>query len=118
MVARRGTSRLGCLIPLAILAIALYFAIDFGMAYFRFYQFKDAMGSEARFATTRTDDQITSHLTALADSMQMPPGAELITIQRSPSVISISSDYDEVFKLPLNKEQVIHFHPSAAASLR
>jgi hypothetical protein len=48
----------------------------------------------------------------------MPPGAELIAIQRSPSVISISSDYDEVFKLPLNKEQVIHFHPSAAASLR
>ena len=60
MVIRRGASRLGCLLPLLIIAVAAYFAVDFGEAYFRFYQFKDAMGQEARFATTKTDDQITS----------------------------------------------------------
>jgi hypothetical protein len=118
VVVRRGASSIGCLLPLLILAIAIYFAIDFGEAYFRAYQFKDAMGSEARFATTRTDDQITSHLSALADSLQLPPGAELITIVRSPRTISISSDYDEVIKLPLNKEHVIHFHPIAVSSLQ
>ena len=117
MVNRRGSSRLGCLIPLLIVAVAAYFAIDFGEAYFRFYQFKDAMGQEARFATTKTDDQITSRLAALADTLQLPPGAELISIQRSPTVITISSDYDEVIKLPLNKEQVLHFHPMAASRL-
>lgn len=118
MVARRGETRLGCLLPLLILAIVVYFALDFGMAYFRAYEFKDAMGSEARFATTLTDDQITRRLAALADSLQLPPGAELITIVRSPRTISISSDYDEVIKLPLNKEQVIHFHPVAVSSLQ
>jgi len=118
VVARRGETRLGCLFPLLILAIGVYFALDFGMAYFRAYQFKDAMGSEARFATTLTDDQITRRLSALADSLQLPPGAELITIIRSPRTISISSDYDEVIKLPLNKEQVIHFHPVAVSSLQ
>ncbi|MEA2762896.1 MAG: hypothetical protein QOD47_2180 [Gemmatimonadaceae bacterium] len=118
MVARRGATRLGCLIPLLILAVGVYFAIDFGQVYFRAYQFKDAMGSEARFATTLTDDAITRHLTALADSLQLPPGAELITIVRSPRTISISSDYDEVIKLPMKKEQVIHFHPEASASLQ
>jgi len=87
-------------------------------AYFRAYQFKDAMGQEARFATTRTDDQITSHLSALADSLELPRGAELITILRSPSTISISSDYDEVIKLPLKKERVLHFHPMAESSLQ
>jgi hypothetical protein len=117
VVRRGGFSRLGCLIPLLILAIALFVAVDFGEAYFRFYQFKDAMGQEARFATTKTDDQITERLAALADSLQLPPGAELISIQRSPSVITISSDYDEVIKLPLKKEQVLHFHPSAASRL-
>jgi hypothetical protein len=96
----------------------MYFAIDFGEAYFRAYQFKDAMGQEARFATTRTDDQITSHLSALADSLELPRGAELITILRSPSTISISSDYDEVIKLPLKKERVLHFHPTAESSLQ
>ncbi len=118
MVARRGESRLGCLLPLLILATGVYFAIDFGQVYFRAYQFKDAMGSEARFATTLTDDQITRRLAALADSLELPPGAELITIVRSPRTISISSDYDEVIKLPMKKEQVIHFHPVAVSSLQ
>jgi len=118
VVARRGATRLGCVFPLAILAIAIYFAMDFGMAYFRGYQFKDAMGSEARFATTLTDEQITRRLAALADSLQLPPGAELITIVRSPRTITISSDYDEVIKLPLKKEQVLHFHPVAVSSLQ
>jgi hypothetical protein len=109
---------MGCLIPLLLLALAIYFAIDFGEAYFRFYQFKDAMGQEARFATTRTDDQINGHLRSLADSLSMPPGAELISIERTQTSITISSDYDEVIKLPMNKEQVIHFHPSAVSSIR
>jgi hypothetical protein len=117
VVNRRGASRIGCLLPLLILAAAAYLAVDFGEAYFRFYQFKDAMGQEARFATTRTDEQITGHLSALADSLELPPGAELITISRSGSVITISSDYDEVIKLPMKKERVIHFHPEAASRL-
>jgi hypothetical protein len=117
VVNRRGESRLGCLVVLLVLAVGAYLAIDFGEAYFRFYQYKDAMGQEARFATTKTDDQITSRLAALADSLQLPPGAELITIERSPSVITISSDYDEVIKLPLKKERVLHFHPMAASRL-
>src|SRR2546423_14796204 len=102
---------------LLVVVVGIYLSIDFGEAYFRFYQFKDAMGQEARFATTKTDDQITTRLSALADSLQLPPGAELITIERSPSVITISSDYDEVIKLPLKKERVLHFHPSAASRL-
>jgi hypothetical protein len=118
VVTRHGATRLGCLIPLLIVAIVVYFAIDFGQVYFRAYQFEDAMGSEARFATTLTDDAITRRLAALADSLQLPPGAELITIVRSPRMISISSDYDEIIRLPLKKEQVIHFHPQASASLQ
>jgi hypothetical protein len=117
VVNRRGESRLGCLLGLLVLALGVYVAIDFGEAYFRFYQFKDAMGQEARFATTKTDDQITSRLAALADSLQLPPGAELITIDRGSSVITISSDYDEVIQLPLKKTRVLHFHPTAASRL-
>ena len=117
MVNRRGESRLGCLVVLLGLAVGAYFAVDFGEAYFRFYQFKDAMGQEARFATTKTDEQITTRLSALADSLQLPPGAELITIERGPAVVTISSDYDEIIKLPLKKTRVLHFHPMAASRL-
>ena len=117
MVNRAGTSRIGCLLPLLILAIAIYFAMDFGEAYFHYYQFKDAMGQEARFAMDKTDAQITTRLSALADSLQLPPGAELISIDRSPSTITISSDYDEIIRLPLKKVQVIHFHPLVMSRL-
>ena len=117
MVNRRGESRIGCLLPLLILAVAAYFAVGFGEAYFRFYQFKDAMGQEARFSTDKTDVQITTRRSALADSLQLPPGAELITIERTTTTVTISSDYDEVIKRPLKKEQVIHFHPSVVSRL-
>ena len=112
MVARKGASTLGCLIPLLILAVVIYFAIDFGTAYFRYYQFKDAMRQEARFSYERTDEQITKHLVALADTLELPVGANLITILRSPSNVSISSDYDDVIRLPFKQERVLHFHPS------
>jgi hypothetical protein len=115
VVNRRGASRIGCLLPLLILALGAYFAIDFGMAYFRYYQFKDAMGQEARFSGDRTDEQITKRLSSLADSLQLPPGAELISIERGPSVVTISSDYDEVINLPMKKTQVIHFHPTVSS---
>jgi hypothetical protein len=75
------------------------------------------MGQEARFATDKTDEQITTRLSALADTLQLPSDAAQIQIQRGPSVIRISSDYDEVIKLPFNKERVLHFHPSVASRL-
>jgi len=117
VVNRRGESRIGCLLPILILALAAYFAVDFGEAYFRFYQFKDAMGQEARFSSDKTDAQITTRLSALADTLQLPPGAELITIERTPAMITISSDYDEIIRLPMKKERVIHFHPSVMSRL-
>ena len=117
MVRRRGATSLGCLIPVLILAVGAYLAYGFGEAYFRYYQFKDAMGQEARFATTITDEQITLRLSALADTLELPPGAELITITRSPSTITISSDYDEVISLPFQQERVLHLHPMAMTRL-
>jgi len=117
VVNRRGESNLGCLIPLLLLVVAAYLAVDFGEAYFHYYQYKDAMGQEARFATTKTDDQIEDRLAALADSLQLPPGADKIFIQRTPTVITISAEYDEVIKLPFKKERVLHFNPSALSRL-
>ena len=117
MVNRPGISRVGCLFPLLILALAVYFAMDFGEAYFRFYQFKDAMGQEARFSTDKTDAQIATRLSALADSLELPPGAELVTVDRTTTTITISSDYDEIIRLPMKKFQVIHFHPLVMSRL-
>ena len=102
---------------LLLAVTAIYFSIDFGEAYFRYYQFKDAMGQEARFATDKTDAQISSRLKALADTLQLPSDAADIDIRRSQSTITISSEYDEVIKLPFNNERVLHFRPMVASRL-
>ena len=117
MVNRRGVSRLGCLLPLALVALVLYYGFPAGEAYFKFYKYKDAMGQEARFASTQTDDHINKRLVALADSLDMPPGAEQITIERSANMITISADYEEVIPLPFDKERVIRFHPLVRSRL-
>lgn len=117
MVRRRGASSLGCLFPLLILAVAAYFAVDAFEAYFDFYRYKDAMGQEARFAGDQTDDHIKKRLAALADSLQLPAGAELVTIDRSPPNVTISSEYVAVIRLPFNKERVIHFNPTVRSKL-
>lgn len=111
MVRRRGASSLGCLVPLLLAAVVAYFGFPAAEAYFRFYQYKDAMGQEARFASTVTDEHIKKRLVALADSLHMPPGAELISIDRTTTTITISVEYDEVIRLPFNKEKVIPFRP-------
>ena len=117
MVNRRGESRIGCLVMLLIVVTGIYFGIDFGEAYFKYYQYKDAMGQEARFAAEKTDDQITTRLAALADTLQLPSDAAEIQIQRSQTTVTISSDYDQVIKLPFNKQRVLHFHPMVASRL-
>ncbi|MDQ6717532.1 MAG: hypothetical protein M3Z17_04175 [Gemmatimonadota bacterium] len=116
MVARRGGSTIGCLLPLLIGAIVVYVGRDFGEAYFRFYQFRDAMHQEARFAQSRPDDLITTHLRALADSLDLPRNAGQVRISRRNSAVTIWSDYEETIKLPLNHEKAIHFHPTSETS--
>ncbi len=117
MVARRGVSTLGCLVPLLLVAVVAYFGFPAGEAYFKFYQYKDAMGQEARFASTQTDEHIRRRLVSLADSLHMPTGAELVTIERTPGTVTISAEYDEIIRLPFNKEKVITFRPSVRSRL-
>ena len=111
MVGRRGVSTLGCLVPLLLLAVVVYFGYPAGEAYFKFYQYKDAMGQEARFASTVTDEHIRRRLVALADSLHMPTGAELVSIERTPGTVTISAEYTEIIRLPFNKEHVLTFRP-------
>lgn len=117
MVMRRGLSSLGCLFPLLILAVAAYFAVDAFEAYFDYYRFKDAMGQEARFAGDQTDDHIKTRLAALADSLELPDGAEEIIVERTPTLVTISSSYIAVIRLPFNKERVISFNPVVRSKL-
>ena len=112
MVSPRGRSSLGCLFLLLIVAAALYFGINVGEAYWRYYEFQDAMRQEVRFAKQIPDERIKLHLAALADSLGLPEEATEITVDRSGSTISVSAEYSERVELPLFARQ-IRFYPRA-----
>ena len=47
---RRGSSSTGCLLTLLLFSAALYYGINIGEVYWRFYQYQDEMRSQARLA--------------------------------------------------------------------
>jgi hypothetical protein len=97
---------------LLIVAAGLYFGINVGEAYWRFYEFQDAMRQEVRFAKQIPDDRIKLHLSALADSLGLPEEATEITVNRSGSTISVSAEYAERVEFPLFARQ-LRFYPRA-----
>jgi hypothetical protein len=101
---------------LLLVAIAMYLGVNIGEAYWRFYEFEDAMRQEVRFARQIPDDRIKLHLSALADSLGLPEEATNITVERTNSDISVSAEYTEHLQFPLFARD-IRFTPRAAGSL-
>ena len=109
--ARRGASRLGCLLLLVLLVAAAYFAVNVGEVYYRYYRFRDAMGQQARFAVRVSDAAVQQRLRAIADSLGLPEAAGNVSIRRSPGLIEVWSEYFEHVELPLFVRE-FHFTPS------
>jgi len=69
---RRGTGTLGCLVMLLVGAATVYFGVNVGEVYWRYYQYQDNMEQQVRFATHNTNEQIARRLAAGADSLRLP----------------------------------------------
>jgi hypothetical protein len=112
--ARPGWSSMGCLFALLIVAAVAYFGINVGEAYWRFYQYEDAMKQELKFNGARPDSLILAHLWTQADSIGLPEDAKELSIDRDPHArtIVVSADYTEEVELPLTV-RVFTFHPHA-----
>ena len=98
---RPGRSSIGCLVLLLVLAAAGYFAVNIGEVYFRFYEFRDDVRQEARFARMRSDADIRGRLAAKADSLGLPAEAGRVGIYRTAGRITLTSEYTELVELPL-----------------
>jgi hypothetical protein len=109
---RRGSSSLGCLFALLLISAAGYFAVNVGEVYFRFYQYKDAMRQEVRFAAHNSDAVILRHLRAQADSLGLPEAAGEVTLQRDGRHIEMESEYYVHIELPMMVRE-IRFNPHA-----
>jgi hypothetical protein len=113
MVSLRRTSRLGagalgCLLSLLLFGAALYYGVNIGQVYLRYYQILDGMRTQARLAPSLHDDVIERRLTAQADSL-LPGGPPKFRITRGghPNRIRIETEYTDQVDLPLFKHTFV-----------
>jgi hypothetical protein len=116
-ISRRGAGGFGCLVSLALFAAALYYGVNIGQVYFRYYQLVDGMRIQARLAPSLQDDVIHRRLNAQADSL-LPRTRPRFRITRGgyPSRIVIETEYAERVDLPLFKHTFV-FRPRAEQPL-
>ena len=114
---RRGAGGLGCLLSLLLFAGALYYGVNIGQVYLRYYQILDSMRTQARLAPSLQDDVIDRRLTGQADSL-FPGGPPKFRITRggNPNRITIETEYTDQVDLPLFKHTFV-LRPKAEAPL-
>jgi len=115
---RRGSSSTGCLLTLLVFSAVLYYGINIGEVYWRYYQYQDEMRSQARLAPSLSDGVIRRRLLLTVDRLGLPAEAQKIQIKRTarPRQITIQSEYAEELRLPLF-HHTFHFRPSAVEGL-
>ncbi len=101
VTSRRGAGKLGCLFSTLLAVTVIYFGVNIGEVYWRYFEFRDAMTQEVRFSATRSDDASRLRLASLADSLGLPPEAGRVIVRRGSSGVTISTDYTENVELPM-----------------
>lgn len=116
---RRGKTSVGCLLSLAVFAGLLYYGVNIGALWFRYYQFLDEMKTQARLSSALDDGTIRRRLQAKAENLGLPDSvAGRIVIRRTdaPRQIRIETRYSESVDLPFFKRTFV-FTPRATQPL-
>ena len=112
MVARRGATKLGCLIQLMVLAAIGYFGTPIAEIYLKHAKFKDRVTQEARFMAQKNIPEIRQRIRFIADSMGLPEDAGIAQVRKSGGTTYIESHYEETIVLP-GRTREIHFEVKA-----
>ena len=114
----RGMSRLGCLFTLLLLATGLYYGVNIGGVYLKYYRLIDEMRTQAKVAPSIDDGTIRRRLLRKVEQLNLPAEARTVTIQRTrrPREIRIATTYRDTLVLPFYK-YVITLTPEARQPL-
>ena len=109
---KRGASSLGCLFGIMVIVALLYYGLDIGRTYWKYYHLKDEMETSARFASTQGDDVILKHLIGVAQDLVLPAEAQRFVIVRSqhPASVTIRTRYTVTIVLPF-KHKLVTLRP-------
>ncbi|HET7600729.1 MAG TPA: hypothetical protein VFK09_10565 [Gemmatimonadales bacterium] len=106
---RRGASSLGCLISLLVFVAALYYAVNIGEVYWRYYQLLDEMQVNARLAPSLTDDVIQRRLATKVADIFGPDRHMQFRITRAGRVrvFTIETQYRDSVSVPFFKHTFV-----------
>jgi hypothetical protein len=114
----RGAGSTGCLVSLLGFVALLYYGVNIGEVYFRYYRLLDEMESQARIAAGLDNGTIARRIAAAVDDIGVPDSARRVVVRRTlePREITISTDYSETVDLPFFTHTFV-FHPKATQPL-
>jgi len=72
---RRGASSTGCLVSLLLFVAALYYGVNIGEVWFRYYRLVDEMKTQVRLAAALDDGTIRRRLQAAVQDIGLPDSA-------------------------------------------
>jgi len=116
---RRGASSMGCLISVLVFVALLYYGVNIGEVYFRYYRLLDEMQSQAALASALDNGTIVRRIEAAVQEIGVPEDASRnLRVRRtlSPREIDIESAYSETVNLPLFNH-TFTFHPKSTQPL-
>jgi len=120
ITSRRGASSFGCLMSLLIFVAALYYAVNIGEVFFRYYRLLDEMQTEAHLAAGLDDGTIRRRIQAAIEEIGLPDSAGNRQLQvyrsSSPREIVIETRYSETVSLPFFNHS-FSFHPRTSQPL-
>ncbi len=110
----RGGSTLGCLVSLLVFVAVLYYGINVGEVFLRYYQLLDEMKSNARLAPNLPDDVIQRRLQAKVEDLFGNDQHMKFRINRGgpTRTITIQTQYRDSVDLPFFK-RTFELKPSA-----
>lgn len=101
---RRGASSTGCLVSLLVFVGLLYYGVNIGEVWFRYYRLVDEMKVQARLSSALDDGTIRRRIVAAIQDIGLPQAATTnLSVRRTsqPREIRIETRYGEGVKLPL-----------------
>jgi hypothetical protein len=110
---------MGCLISLVVLVAVLYYGVNIGVVYFRYYRLVDEMGTQARLAAALDNGTIQRRIADAVKDIGLPDAASSnlqITRSATPRQIIIETTYNESVHLPLFNH-TFRLHPRATEPL-
>jgi hypothetical protein len=116
---RRGASSVGCLVSLLFFVALLYYGVNIGEVWFRYYRLVDEMKTQARLAAALDDGTIRRRVRAAITDIGVPDsaGAKIVIVRtEQPRAIRIETSYSEFVSLPLFKHTFV-FNPKASQPL-